>query len=409
MAVGIAINYVDRVNISHAMLSIAADLKLTRVQQGAILSAFSLGYVAAMLPGGFLVDRIGPGRMAAIGATAWSMATAWTAFAHTPGSLLLSRIAVGIGEAPIFPANARLVRERFPLHERGLATALFDSGSYFGTAVSAPIVVSVILLAGWRWSFGACTLLGLLWVPLWVRTARASHDEGSTNALPSAVPGGRDVVRLLSSKNVLAAGAGFFCYNYVKSFFLTWFPTYLVSSQNFSFGSVGYVGLIPPLCAILADLGAGWSTDRMIRAGVRLTVARKAPICLGLLIGGIGVIGLVVATNHVLVIAFASLAFASTMAASSGIWAIPGDIAPRPALVGTIGGIQNTFSNMAGFVAPLATGILLQYSNAFSAPLILSAVAALGGAVLYWFAVGSLDAEPSPRQTIGREPAFLNR
>lgn len=139
----------------------------------------------------------------------------------------------------------------------------------------------------------------------------------------------------------------------------------------------------------------------MLRSGVPLTVARKAPICLGLLLGGAGIVGLILASNQVVVILCATVAFAATMAASSGIWAIPGDIAPRPALVGTIGGIQNTFSNMAGFVAPLVTGVLLQYTSAFVAPLVISAIASLAGALLYWFAVGSLEAAPAPRSTMG--------
>ena len=82
--------------------------------------------------------------------------------------------------------------------------------------------------------------------------------------------------------------------------------------------------------------------------------------------------------------------FAGTIAASPGIWAIPGDIAPRPELVGTVGGIQNTVSNLAGIVAPIATGYLVAASGTFFSALAVTAVLSVVGAASYWFVVGEL-------------------
>ena len=316
---------------------------------------------------------------------------AWSGAAWNFPSMLASRLAVGASEAPIFPADARLMRDQFPLEERGRATALFDAGSYVGIALSAPIVVFVMVSFGWRASFMACACLGLVWVSLWVYWAPRLLGSGNSLRLRSAVSPGSmaDLGRLLRSRKVLGASYGFFCYNYAKSFFLTWFPAYLVSERGFTFLSVGIVGMLPPLVAVAGELLAGAWTDSLIKRGVSVTVARKLPLCLGMLLASTITLTEAV-TSPAAVILILSCSFAATISASPGIWAIPGDIAPSPGYVGTIGGMQNTFSNIAGIVAPIATGLLVAKTGSFSLPFAVSAAIAVSGALSYWFVVGDL-------------------
>lgn len=390
MAGGIAISYLDRVNLSHALVEIKKDLILSPSQQGILLSAFSWGYVLFMLLGGLIVDRFGPVRTAAAAATLWSLATAWTGAASGYVSLLTSRILIGISEAPIFPANARLVRENFPVAERGRATALFDSGSYVGTALSAPIVVPVIVYIGWRFSFFVCAALGLLWVGLWLARSRqlrsASQNSGGKERRVSL----RHVKLFARNRAIWGASFGFFCYNYNKSFFLTWFPTYLIEDRHVRFLSIGLIGAIPPLAALLGEAAGGFATDRLVRRGHSLTVARKLPLCLGLVVGSLIAIPNAIASTPV-AIGLLSLAFAGTISASPAIWAIPGDIAPDPAMVGTIGGIQNTISNLAGIVAPIVTGALVSRFDSFTPALACSGGVTCLGALSYWLLMGRIE------------------
>src|SRR6185369_3487886 len=111
MSLGILINYIDRVNISHALIPLSKELNLSQVQQGVVLSAFSWGYVALMPVGGVLVDRWGAVFISTGAATVWSLATAWSGIAHNFVTMFMSRLFVGVGEAPIFPADARLVHD----------------------------------------------------------------------------------------------------------------------------------------------------------------------------------------------------------------------------------------------------------------------------------------------------------
>lgn len=394
MSSGIVINYIDRVNISHAILPMSRELKLSAIEQGVVLSAFSWGYVLFMLLGGVLVDRAGPVRVAGLAATFWSLGTAWTGLAGSFTSILASRLSVGVAEAPIFPANARLVRDCYPLQERGRATAVFDAGSYVGTAICAPLVVPIIVYLNWRISFVICSLLGLLWVGFWTHSATSLRRRLTSTkplaAAEEAKPTGAVVGGLLRNRKVLGASFGFFAYNYGKSFYLTWFPAYLVNEEGFTFLSVGLAGIVPPLCAIAGELCAGWWTDRAIIRGMSVTFARKLPICLGLILSSSIALSTVVNSKG-LILGVLSFAFAANISASPGIWAIPGDIAPRSALVGTIGGIQNTFSNIAGIVAPVVTGYLFGITGSFGLPLLLSGIVSVLGALSYWLVVGILD------------------
>lgn len=388
---GILISYVDRVNLSHALLPLSKDLGLSPVEQGILLSAFSWGYVAFMGIGGWLVDRIGPVSASASAASIWSFATAATGVAWGFPSLLVSRIAVGLGESPIFPAAARIVRDNFPIEERGRATALFDAGSYAGIAISAPLVVYLIFAFGWRVSFLVCAGLGFVWVAVWLFFVGRYGPINDLSIMQRAAPPSfTEVKRLILNRKVLGASYGFFCYNYSKSFFLTWFPAYLVSERGFTFLSVGVVAILPALCAIAGELIAGAWTDRLIRRNVSVTVARKLPICIGMVLASTVAITEIVSSQWA-VVALLSFAFASTIAASPGIWAIPGDIAPSARHVGTIGGIQNTFSNIAGIVAPVITGLIVARTGSFATALTLSAVIAVSGAICYWFVVGELQ------------------
>lgn len=401
MFLGIVINYMDRVNISHAIVLIAEDMHLTPVQQGIIMSSFSWGYVFFMLMGGWLVDRFGPRIVNALSCVAWSTFTAMGALVNGYVPFLLSRFLLGAGEAPIFPGNASVVKRWFPVQERGKATALFDVGSYVGAAIVAPIIIYLMMKVGWRPSFLFFALMGIVWSIVWYISYRDPSQHSKVSAEERVyirIEGDKEgyvagtnisIWHLMSYRKIWGMSLGFFSYNYLKNFFLTWFPSYLITERGFSFMKVGVVALIPPMCAIVAELLVGHLTDVLIKRGVRVTYARKVPLCLGMLLSSV-IIFATFTESPVWTMFFLSLSYASVISASTGIWAIPGDVAPSHDTVGRIGGIQNTFSNIAGIVAPIITGALFGMTGSFELPLIVSGIIAIIGAFSYWFIVGEL-------------------
>ncbi len=99
-------------------------------------------------------------------------------------------------------------------------------------------------------------------------------------------------------------------------------------------------------------------------------------------------------------VSYASLAFTA-----ASIWSLPGDVAPSPAHVASIGGIQNFASNLAGIVTTTFTGVMLTItSGSFVVPLVVAGGFCLLGAAVYLFVVGKI--EPLPPLPVKNEGRF---
>ena len=400
MFLGIVINYMDRVNISHAILQIKEEFHLTPTQQGIILSSFSWGYVLFMIFGGILADKKSSRFVAGFSCLAWSMFTGLGGLATNFQTFLATRFLLGAGEAPIFPANAKIVKTWFPKNERGLATALFDSGSYVGSALVAPFIIWLMLSFGWRVSFLIFSIMGVVWSLVWFRFYKEPQNtnlsEQESKLLQDNLKAEQEDTQnitawqILKNRKVLSASFGFFCYNYLKNFFLTWFPTYLVTERGFSIIKVGFIAILPPLMAIFGELLTGYFTDKMITKGVNINIARKLPLCVGLLVSSCIVLS-VFTDNVWIAVGLLTLSYTGLISASTGIWAIPGDLTKSKRGVALIGGVQNTFSNIAGIIAPILTGFLLETTKSFVLPIAISGVLTILGAISYWFFMGNLE------------------
>lgn len=398
MFFGVAINYLERVNISHAIIVITKDFSLSNIEKGYILSAFSFGYVLLMMLGGYIIFKFGA-RISLFASTMLLSATSiFCGFATGFYSLLVSRFFIGVFETPTFPSNAYTVSKWFPKNERGKATGLFDAGSYVGAAIAAPLIIYIIVKFNWRICFIISGLLGIVWSLIWYLFFRDNPKQHfkitkeelaviNTNQIEK--PKKIEWKKYLSNRKVIGMSIGFFCYNYLKSFHLTWFPTYLVESKGMDFIKLSYAALIPPLFAIIGELCTGHLVDRFISKGVSPTYAKKIPICLGLLLSSIITLSLF-SSNIIIVMTLITLSYMFLISASVGIWSIPDELAENKNSVAIIGGIQNTFSNVAGIIAPIVTGYIYQQTNSFLIPFLLSSCLAVLGAISYWFVVGDL-------------------
>ena len=213
MSVGIAISYLVRVNISHAVIPIAEEYSLNEMQQGMLLSAFAWGYVALMFIGGVLVDKFGALKMSFRSAIAWSICTAVSSIGFCWPMIFLSELMAGASEAPIFPANAKIVRNNFEENERGRATAIFDSGSYIGTAISVPLMSFLIINLSWRYAYMVIAIIGIIWAIIWRHISKELYDTNEVTG--STKLNKKCVINCIKNRKVIGMSIGFFCYNYI--------------------------------------------------------------------------------------------------------------------------------------------------------------------------------------------------
>jgi ACS family D-galactonate transporter-like MFS transporter len=398
------INYVDRANLGVAAPFIQQELGLTSVQMGWVLGAFFWTYAAFQLPSGRWVDRLGA-RLAYAGAVLWwSLFTMATAAARGLGALLGLRLLLGAGEAPAYPSNAKIVAEWFPRQERALATSIFDSGARVGTALALPVVTAIVGSLGWRASFVVTGLLGFVWTAVWLAVYRSprqhprasatevAYIEAGQTAPPSQAAGGVPISwrGLFAYRTVWAMMLGFFCLNFVIYFFVTWFPTYLVRARGFTLLKLGFLGMIPAMTAVLGGYLGGVVSDRLLRSGMSLTWARKLPIVGGMLLSSCVALAVVV-PNAAAALALFSLSYSGLTFAAASVWALPADVAPSRDHVGSLGGIQNFASNLAGIAITYYVGRVVDRTGSYVVALAVAGGFSVLGALAYLVVLPAIE------------------
>jgi len=408
IVIATAINYMDRANLSIVAPDVKADLHISAAELGLIFSAFSWTYAALQIPGGWVLDRIGPRITFGVALIFWSIVTGSISLAKGFGSLLGLRLALGVAETPAFPANNALVSRWFPTKERGFATGAYTAGEYVGLAIAAPLLAWMAVTYGWHSVFYLTGGLGIVFALVWLlfirdspqsdkRVSRseialiesgggavkAAHSEGGEHAKFSDIP------KLLRHKRMVGALIGQFANTSTLFFFLTWFPTYLVEQKHFTLLKAGIMVTIPYLVALVGTLAAGSWSDWMLRRGVATTIARKTPIISGLILSMIVIFDNFV-NNPALVITFFSIAFFAQGMASATVWALLSDIAPAKQL-GLTGGLFNFFANAGGALSPLVIGFIVGATGSFAYGLVYIAVIAGIGALSYIFLVDRVE------------------
>lgn len=395
---GLAINYLDRSAVSVALPFMTGDFNLTPTEQGIILSAFSWTYAVMQLPAGWLIDKVGTRIMFGASVLLWSVFTALTTLAGNFATLLGFRLGLGIGEAGAYPSSAKSVSQWFPLRERGRATAFYDSGARVGSALAVPAVAAIIGLFGWRAVFLILGVLGLLWTIGWwtyyrspeqhhgVNDAELAHihsQDDPAQEHPEAVAGapqGR-IRDLLRYRTVWGMIAGFSCLNFVVTFFLTWFPSYLVEERGFSLLKLGFFGVIPGLTAVVGSWAGGLAGDALLARGWSVNKTRKTCLVAGMLTSS--VIALAVVTEEAwLALVLLSLSYFAIAFAIVSVWCLPADVAPR-SRVATLGGAQNFAANIASAASPIVIGFLAGATGSFVVPLVVTGGVALLGAASF--------------------------
>jgi ACS family D-galactonate transporter-like MFS transporter len=374
----------DRSNLSVATPLIKDELGLSPSGLGTILSAFFWTYASLQLVSGWLVDRYSVNWVLAAGFLLWSAATAATGLVGGFGTLLLLRLIVGIGESVAYPAYSRIFATYYTENQRGLANALIDVGSKCGPALGILAGGFYMARYGWRPFFFILGLGALPWLACWIKWMPRGRD--SAGNAPGAGPG---IGEILGKRAAWATFAGLFCGNYYWYFLLTWLPYYLVRERHFSMETMGIMGALPFLCTAAATTVAAGLSYRAIAAGVSTTRVRKA--CAGAGLGFAAVIVVVPGLSDARgAMAILMLACVSYGVYSSSPWAIVQTLS-GPLAAGRWSGLQNFAGNLAGVVAPVLTGYVVQTTGHFFWAFALAAAVALTGALVYLFVLGEVE------------------
>jgi len=403
--VGLSINYLDRSSLSVALPFMGKDFQLSATQQGLIFAAFFWAYDFFQLAAGWYVDKVGPRRSFSLAALWWSVFTMVTAAASSFWSLFAARFLLGAGESPAPSTAAKVVATWFPVRERAFATSIWDSGSRVGAVIALPVVTLIVAFTSWHAVFIIIGVLGIIWAAVWWKYYRSPEEHPSANAAEVSYiqeGGARGSANddegaaklpwrsLFKYRAILSMMFGFFCLNSAIYFFITFFPSYLVKERGFNLLTLGFFGAIPGICAVLFGWLGGYLADRAVRAGSPVSKVRKTVIAGGLA-GGSVIMFAALVPEAWMALALLSIAYSSLAVAATGIWSLPADVAPSSRHVGSIGGLQNFASNLAGIFTPVLIGVLVDQTGSFVAPLAVIGAISLIGAANYLFVIGKIE------------------
>lgn len=175
-------------------------------------------------------------------------------------------------------------------------------------------------------------------------------------------------------------------------FFLTWFPTYLVKYRGLDFIQSGFLASGPFLAAFVGILCSGFLSDFLVRKNVSVSIARKAPIIIGLLLT-ISIVGANYVSSPGLIILFMCIAFFGNGFASI-TWVFVSALSPKN-LIGLTGGVFNFIGGLSGIIIPIIIGYLARGGN-FAPALVVIASMGIIGALSYIFLVGKVERITTP-------------
>jgi len=410
LLIGSMVAWVDRSNLGVAAPFLQDDLDIAPSTMGLILGSYAFVLIFMHPVSGWLVDKLGSPRLLYFGsAIAWCIFTSATALVRGAGSLFAVRILMAVGEAPQASCALKATSQWFPRRERALAIGTYEVGSEFGAAISIPVVTALIAGLGWRGSFIATGLAGLLFAVFWLwfyrsprehsklTTTELRHiEEGGAHSVGRPDPGHegeQSAVRwidLFRYRTVWGLLVVMFCRTSTIFFFITWYPTYLVEERGFTLLELGLFGAIPGLVAIFGDLLGGWFSDHLIRRGVGPTVARKAPIAGGLL-AGTAIAAAAFTASPVLAMVLLSISSAGVAFCTGALYSLPLEISPTPANAISLSGLMRAGGLIGGAFVPAAIGFVYEASGSFAAPLVLMGGVLVIGILALVFVVGPVE------------------
>ncbi len=439
------IAYVDRNNVAIAALTMPIDLPwINKDVLGTAMGMFFIGYVLLEIPGTLMVERWSARKWISRIMVSWGFMAALTALVTSPTQFYSVRFLLGLAEAGFFPGVIVYLTHWFPVRDRAKALSYFlvatpvaqmvnpkVSGMLLkigtheidgmivvpakGTGAAdivtqwvklgtqqviegTPIYHPEILgLAGWQWVYILWAIpavilgIAILWLltdkpgqAKWLtpeeREAlenelareKALHSKGKRMTLFEALSHPKVLLLTLAYFGAVTASYG-------VEFFM---PSIINDWYHLRMSDLTWLLILPPTAALLAQLGAGWSSDhfkeRRYHAVVPLVIGSSALAMLPFSNG-----------NLWLTLACFALAFGGFKGYMPAFWSLPNLFLVEAAAAGSIG-LINSFGNLGGYVGPKVLGFLHHKTGSYDISLwILSGSMLITASIIFTLGLGS--------------------
>lgn len=373
----VIVGYFDRISVavlfSNTDFQTAMGTGFNPALLGMLMTAFFLTYGISSLLLSFTGDKYGPRNMLIAGSLIWGVLMVFMGRAASYGSMLTSRILLGVFEGPQFSWILKVVSTSFPRRELGRANSVWLLGSPLGSAIGFPLIIGLVAAIGWRATFYVLAAMSIIFMApaiffvLKPASSQTTLGDRRTSATLASI--WRDSQTFLHNRDFWLLTV-FDCGELIYLWGLnSWLPTYLQRVRHFDIQHLGIYSSLPFILLFLGEILSGVVSDR---------VKRLTPL---LLIGLGGAAVILFAATRV----ESATAAALLIALSSGFFGIcvPATyvlttkiVAPSVIASGT--GVINGIANTIGALAPFAMGLVISSTGSVDAGLYVLICGSLG-------------------------------
>ncbi|WP_211748389.1 MFS transporter [Paenibacillus sp. Marseille-Q4541] len=358
------VSYIDRTVISLALSQMGKDMSLDASLLGIVLSSFFLGYALMQIPGGWLADKFGSRKVIVIAVLFWSLFTGLSGFAWSLTSLLLIRFLFGIGEGAYPAASTKAISDYFSKEKRTKAQSTMMSSNALGGAIAPILCAPLLLWLGWRHTFLAISLLGIvivIWFLYATRKAPVKQDTDASASTSAKTANKGAYKELLRNSTLWKVMLLFFFANIASWGLSSWMPTYLMEVRGINLKDVGLLTAIPAFLMAIGMLISGRIIDK-------IGLSAKFFVTACLFLYGLFLFLITRSAGITEVIIFMSLAMICGSFTLSFVFTLPHRLISQK-FVGTAFGMVNFGGQAAGILSPTIMGIFINatgsYNNAF--------------------------------------------
>jgi len=378
------VNFIDRSAISFVIDPLKQEFHFTDTQFGMILSAFGLGYVLLTAFGGWLVDVWGARVSWCVAAIAWSLCVGMLGFAASFGGFIGLRFLLGVTEGPHFPAMSHTINRWLPPSERARAFSFGLVAIPLSSVIGAPLTSYLVSDFGWRNMFFIISSLGVIWAFAWYWLFRDHPQESSymsdsekemlAKACPENTKNDRPAIDwhfLLTHPTLIANNIAYFAFGYMLFFATLWLPGYFLAQHGLNLKSVGWYLMIPWLTGAIFLKAGGFLSDWLYKKTGNMRISRSHVIWCSQLLAAICFVILSFTHSLGLSILFLSLGLGFGLMPQPAFFSINVDVAKQSSASSQ--GITSSCLSLAGILAPVLTGWLIDLTQNFQGAFLLLA------------------------------------
>jgi MFS family permease len=352
------INFADRAVLGLAAVPIMQELGLSHTEFGLIATSFFTLFSVGGVIGGFLVNRVASKWVLAALAVIWSLCQLPMMLSVSVVALVANRVALGFGEGPAYPVALHAAYKWFPSERRAVPTSLIAIGALAGNGIAAPVIVAVVAAWSWHAAFGLLGAAGLVWCIAWLAIAR----EGPIT--PDSLSSGDPLAyrQLFRCRTVIGVQVVGFCAYWLLTLAVVWLPAFLTRAFGYTPVQASWIMMLVSLGQIVILPGVSILSDGLKRRSVPSRLACGTVACASTLAAGLVIILLARSEGALPIIMCTVIAFSlcNVMFVLGPV--LIAEVTPV-ARRGAVLGVTNAITTLAGPLAPVVTGALVDVGD----------------------------------------------